>query len=132
MFSHVTVGSNDLDRAEAFYDAVLTPLGLQQRKVTPDGGPGSLCWVVRNQPLPRFYVYEPLDGASASVGNGGMVAFQAATIAAVDEAYRAGLETKGVDAGAPGPRDHYGVGYYGAYMRDPDGNKIHIVYRGDV
>ena len=132
MFSHITVGSNDLNRAEVFYNAVLTPLGLRQRKVIFDSGPRSLCWVGSKHPLPRFYVYQPFDGAPASVGNGGMVAFLAATISAVDEAYYAGITAKGVDDGAPGPRDHYGVGYYGAYLRDPDGNKIHIAYREDI
>jgi catechol 2,3-dioxygenase-like lactoylglutathione lyase family enzyme len=67
MFSHVTVGCNDIGKAAAFYDAVLTPLGLHRRAVTPDG-----------------------------------------------------------------PRPHYGNGYYGAYLRDPDGNKVHVVYRGDL
>ena len=132
MFSHVIVGSNDLENAEAFYEAILTPLGLHQREVIPDGGPRALCWVGEKHPLPRFYVYMPLDGASASVGNGGMVAFQAASIAAVKAAYRAGIAAKGRDEGAPGPRDYYGAGYYGAYLRDPDGNKVHLVYRGDV
>lgn len=59
MFSHVTVGTNDLDKAAAFYDAVLIPLGLCRRPVTPDGGPACACWISAGSPLPRFYVYSP-------------------------------------------------------------------------
>lgn len=132
MFSHVTVGSRDLDRAGAFYDAVLQPLGLVRRPVAPDGGPASLCWIVPGAALPRFYVYVPFDGKAARAGNGSMVAFQAPTPAAVDAAYAAGIAAQGADCGKPGPRPHYGADYYGAYLRDPDGNKVHVVCRGDV
>lgn len=132
MFSHITVGCTDLSRAAAFYDALLAPLGLKRRAVTPDGGPEAACWVMPAQTLPRFYVYIPLDGEPASVGNGSMVAFSAASPEAVDAAHEAALHYGGRDEGAPGPRPRYGHGYYGAYLRDPDGNKIHVVYRGDI
>lgn len=132
MFSHVTVGCSDLARATLFYDAVLEPLGLVQRPVAPDGGPASSCWIAPGQALPRFYVYEPFDRKPVSVGNGSMVAFLAPAPAAVDRAYAAGLAAGGSDEGAPGPRPHYGDGYYGAYLRDPDGNKVHVVFRGDL
>lgn len=132
MFSHVTVGTRDLERAERFYDAVLVPLGLTRRVVTPDGGPAALCWVAAHSPLPRFYVYRPFNGEPATVGNGGMVAFLAPSKEAVETAYAGGLARGGTDEGAPGPRPHYGDGYFGAYLRDPDGNKVHIVHRGDL
>ncbi|MBY6344632.1 VOC family protein [Providencia rettgeri] len=132
MFSHITVGSRDLERAAQFYDAVLIPLGLKRRVVTPDGGPAALCWVGTQAVLPRFYVYSPLDGELASVGNGSMVAFLAPSQEAVHTAYEGGMAHGGRDEGAPGPRPHYGNGYYGAYLRDPDGNKIHLVYRADL
>lgn len=132
MFSHVAVGSRDLERAGAFYDAVLAPLGLTRRPVEPDGGPAALCWVGASASLPRFYVYVPFDGAPASTGNGSMVAFLADAPRAVDAAHAAGMAAGGSDEGAPGPRPRYGDGYYGAYLRDPDGNKIHVVHRGDV
>ncbi len=132
MFSHVTVGCRDLERAAAFYDAVLVPLGLRRRPVTPDGGPAAACWVMPDHALPRFYVYRPFDRNPASVGNGSMAAFAAPSPAAVDAAHAAGLAALGIDEGAPGPRPHYGQGYYGAYLRDPDGNKLHVVYRGDL
>lgn len=70
MFSHVTVGVSDLDRAGRFYDAVLLPLDLQRRPVTPDGGPASACWVGKDHTLPRFYAYIPFDGRPANAGNG--------------------------------------------------------------
>jgi catechol 2,3-dioxygenase-like lactoylglutathione lyase family enzyme len=132
MFSHVTVGSSNIDQSSTFYDDVLAPLGLVRRPVTPDGGPAAACWIVPGQPLPRFYVYMPFDRNAASVGNGSMVAFLAASPTAVDAAYAAGLAAGGIDDGPPGPRDRYGDGYYGAYLRDPDGNKVHIAYRGDI
>ena len=132
MFSHVTVGTNHLARAIAFYDALLAPLGLRQRAVTPDGGPPAACWEMQGTALPRFYAYSPYDGMPATTGNGSMIAFLAPSPAAVDAAHAAGMRHGGGDEGAPGPRDHYAVGYYGAYLRDPDGNKVHIVHRGDL
>lgn len=132
MFSHVTVGTNDLAVASAFYDAVLAPIGIRRRQVIPDGGPPSACWVSSKSTLPRFYVYVPFDRALASVGNGSMVAFLAPTAEAVNASYLAGIEAGGQDDGPPGERGHYAVGYYGAYLRDPDGNKVHVVHRGDL
>ncbi|HEV2501539.1 MAG TPA: VOC family protein [Mesorhizobium sp.] len=132
MFSHVTVGVSDLGRAERFYDAVLLPLELRRRPVTPDGGPASACWVGKDHTLPRFYAYIPFDGRPANPGNGSMVAFLAPSPEAVSIAHAAGVATGGSDEGAPGPRPHYGDGYFGAYLRDPDGNKVHIVHRGDI
>jgi catechol 2,3-dioxygenase-like lactoylglutathione lyase family enzyme len=132
MFSHVTVGCADLVRAAAFYDAVLIPLGLRRRVVMPDGGPPAACWIGRTEALPRFYAHMPFDLKPASVGNGSMTAFLAPDAGSVDAAHKAGLANGGTDEGAPGPRPHYGGGYYGAYLRDPDGNKVHLVFRGDL
>lgn len=132
MFSHVTVGSNDFAKSAAFYDAVLAPIGLRRRKVEPDGGPKALCWELNRGGLPRFYVYQPFDGAPASNGNGAMIAFLASCEDAVVKAYNAGLGAGGASEGAPALRAHYGQGYFGAYLRDPDGNKVHVVYRGDL
>ncbi|RQZ52326.1 VOC family protein [Burkholderia sp. Bp9099] len=132
MLSHVTVGARDLGRAGRFYDALLAPLGLKRRVVTSDGGPPALCWVTGQSPLPRFYVYIPYDGEPATISNGSMVAFLAPSQEAVNTAYANGLAHGGTDDGAPGLRPHYGNGYFGAYLRDPDGNKVHIVHRGDL
>lgn len=132
MLSHITVGTNDLDRAAKFYDAVLGSLGLIRRPVIPDGGPSALCWVNREAILPRFYVYAPFDGQPATVGNGSMVAFLASSPKTVVEAFEMGIANGGTSEGGPGPRSHYGEGYFGAYMRDPDGNKLHLVHRGVI
>lgn len=132
MFSHVCLGTNDLKRAERFYDALLAPIGLRQRQVEADGGPRSLCWVQQGHTLARFYVYEPYDRGPACAGNGTMVAFSAASSVLVQNACAAGVAAGGLDDGPPGPRPHYGQGYYGAYLRDPDDNKVHIVFRDDL
>lgn len=129
MFSHVTFGVSDLDRSGRFYDAVLFPLGLERRLVKPDGGPPALCWHDPRFDLPRFYAYVPFDGQPCSPGNGSMVAFLATSRGAVERAHAAGLDLGGADDGAPGPRSHYEPDYFGAYIRDLDGNKLHIVYR---
>jgi catechol 2,3-dioxygenase-like lactoylglutathione lyase family enzyme len=122
MFSHVTVGTADMARATAFYDAVLAPLGLKRLKTykvaigyAPEGFDGV------NEP---FWVMRPYDRKAASPGNGAMVAFEAETRAAVDAFHAAALATGGSDEGVPGVRKHYHPAYYGAYVRDPDGNKL--------
>lgn len=132
MFSHITLGVSDLKEAAAFYDALLLPLGYTQRAVVADGGPASLCWHQPGVLLPRFYAYLPYDGQPCSAGNGTMVAFLAPSSEAVDEGYAGAIAAGGADAGAPGPRPHYSPGYYGAYLRDPDGNKVHLVHRADL
>ncbi|SFI70859.1 VOC family protein [Celeribacter neptunius] len=132
MFSHVTLGADDLDEAAVFYDAVLGAIGMTQRAVVPDGGPEARCWVRPEAPYPRFYVYKPFDKAEAKPGNGVMLAFVAPSRAAVDTAHAAGLSHGGTDEGAPGPRPHYAPDYYGAYLRDPSGNKIHVVHRDEL
>jgi catechol 2,3-dioxygenase-like lactoylglutathione lyase family enzyme len=132
MFSHVTVGVSNLDHAALFYDALLIPLGLARRLVIPDGGPPSLCWHQPGTGLPRFYAYLPFDGQPSSHGNGSMVAFVAPTVEAVEHSYADAIQHGGTDEGAPGRRSHYGSGYFGAYLRDPDGNKIHVVHRTEA
>lgn len=132
MFSHIMLGCDDLESAGRFYDAILHPLGLARRVVDPDGGPPSLCWVDPEQFLPRLYVTQPFDERPAFAGNGAMIAFLAGSPRAVDEAFAAGIAAGGRDDGKPGERPHYGQGYYGAYLRDPGGNKVHLAYRGDI
>lgn len=128
MFSHIIVGSQDIVRSARFYDAVLAPIGLVQREVVEDGSPEVACWASPGTKRPRFYVALPLDEKDASAGNGSMTAFLAPSRAAVDAAFAAGLAHGGRSEGDPGPRPHYGPDYYGAYMRDPDNNKIHFVH----
>jgi catechol 2,3-dioxygenase-like lactoylglutathione lyase family enzyme len=133
MFSHVMVGARDLARTCAFYDAVLAPLGLQRRwEGQDDGGPPGIGWAAPGSRVPTFFVQEPFDRQPASAGNGCMVAFLAPFPEAVGQAHAAGLAAGGADEGAPGERLQYGRGYYGAYLRDPEGNKLHVVHRGDL
>lgn len=133
MFSHVMVGARDLARMGAFYDAVLAPLGLVRRwESADDGGPPGIGWAAPGTRVPTFFVQVPWDRAPASPGNGCMVAFLAASPEAVREAHAAGLAAGGADEGGPGERTRYARGCYGAYLRDPEGNKLHVVHRGDL
>ena len=76
---------------------------------------------------PKLFIGPAFDGAPATNGNGTHIAFIAKTRAAVDAFYAAALENGGSDEGPPGLRPHYHPAYYGAYVRDPDGNKIQAV-----
>lgn len=128
MLSHVTIGTNDLTRAIRFYDAALAPLGLQR------GESPWPTWAMWRKPgvyYPMLWVGQPFDQAPALCGNGWMAAFLAETKAAVDAAYAAALANGGTDEGAPGDRP-WRPGYYGAYVRDPDGNKVHFVWRSET
>ena len=120
MFTHVTVGTNDPDRARAFYDAVFGALGIPGQP-TPKG-----AWY--GDPDPEvasgaFFVTTPRDQQAATHANGGTIGFKAQSPAQVDAWYAAGMANGGSDEGPPGPRD-YGMPLYAAYMRDPDGNKL--------
>jgi catechol 2,3-dioxygenase-like lactoylglutathione lyase family enzyme len=121
ILSHVSIGTNDYERATAFYDRVLATLGC--RRIMEHAGA-----VAYGKRYPEFWLQEPLDGAPASVGNGSHFSFMAASKVAVDAFYRAALEAGGVDDGAPGPRPDYGEPYYGCFVRDLDGHKIEAAY----
>ena len=75
-------------------------------------------------PRPLFLIGRPHDRRAHERGNGQMVAFLAESRAIVDAAYRVALANGGTSEGAPGPRPEYHENYYGAYFRDPDGNKL--------
>ncbi len=122
MFSHLTVGTNDIARAKAFYGGVGAALGLLPMLEYPTGvGYG------RKGGRPQLWIVMPLDKKPATVGNGITIGLEADDRAAVDAAYAAGMAAGGKDEGKPGLRTHYHPNYYGAYIRDPDGNKICIV-----
>lgn len=129
MFAHYTQGSNELPKAAAFYDAVLAPIGVKRRDEINNE---FICYVSDDSSAAKFFLVAPINNKRATAGNGSMIAFHAANRAQVDESYQNGLSLGGTDEGAPGNRPQYADGYYGAYLRDPDGNKIHIVYRGDL
>lgn len=123
MISHVTVGSNDIARARAFYETVMTPLGYHR---VIDGDDYFAYGETAAAP-PSFWVLPPFDGRPAERGNGWHCAFLAPSRAAVDAFHAAALATGGSDEGAPGLRPDYSETYYGAYVRDPDGNKLQAV-----
>jgi catechol 2,3-dioxygenase-like lactoylglutathione lyase family enzyme len=122
MFSHITLGTNDIEKAKAFYDATLTPLGLARLADFPEAagyGPAG--------GKPPFWILRPIDKQPATVANGLTIGFDAPTRRAVDAAYAAARAKGAKDEGAPGLRPHYHANYYGAYVRDLDGNKLCIV-----
>lgn len=121
MFSHVTLGTNDFARSERFYDAVMAVLG---HPVLFKAGGTAAYGTLKG---PKVFIVPPFDGKSAQPGNGVHVAFEVDTRATVDAFHKAALAHGGSDEGAPGPRPHYHKNYYGAYVRDPDGNKIQAV-----
>jgi len=127
MFSHVSIGARDLAKLAAFYDTVLAPLGIT--RATPSDEVGYAGWK-RGGEGPGFFVGRPFNGEPATPGNGTMTAFEAPSRDAVDQVHALALANGGSDEGAPGLRPHYAPGYYGAYMRDPEGNKFHVVHRG--
>ena len=121
MFSHVTIGSRDPGKAAAFYDAVLGALGIKPLfKLDDVAAYGEMTG-------PKTFILKPFDGNPHVPGNGGHVAYLAPTRAAVDAFHAKALEMGGTSEGAPGLRPHYHPNYYGAYVRDPEGNKLQAV-----
>jgi catechol 2,3-dioxygenase-like lactoylglutathione lyase family enzyme len=118
--NHVSVGVNDVQRAKKFYDPLMQLLGLRIRQAngeSVDYGNESLV----------FSLETPTNGQAATPGNGVHVAFSASDRATVDRFYAEALRLGARDAGAPGLRSQYGPTYYGAFVLDPDGNKIEAV-----
>ena len=116
MIGYVTLGTNDLTRAEKFYDALLAELGgkrimANDRMRFYGSGPG--------QPL--IAICTPFDGKKATAGNGTMLALNAGSKEAVDRVYKKAIALGASDEGAPGQR---GGAFYGGYFRDADGNKL--------
>ncbi len=122
MFSHVYVGTNDFETAFAFYGPLLELLGQKLRfhePSTPWAG-----WQPADASRPLFLLGAPYDGGSASPGNGQMTAFLAPSRAIVDRCHALAIASGGTSEGPPGLRPQYHSNYYGAYFRDPDGNKL--------
>ena len=115
--THVVLGTNDLAQARAFYDRTLSTLGLKRVRDFEDR---ASMWGAESH---DFMVATPANGLPATSANGGTVSFAAATREAVHEFYEAALANGGTDEGPPGPRAFTPTAY-GAYVRDPDGNKI--------
>jgi catechol 2,3-dioxygenase-like lactoylglutathione lyase family enzyme len=118
LITHMMIGSNDVARSKAFYDPVLGALGFG---LGTDAG--NHVYYMHGDG-PALGVGKPFNGEIATVGNGGTIGFPAQSNAAVDAFHAAGLAHGGTDEGAPGPRAFGSGSSYGAYLRDPDGNKI--------
>ncbi|MBI2772229.1 MAG: VOC family protein [Burkholderiales bacterium] len=122
MFSHVFTSVTNFHRALAFYTPLMAALGQEQRFV--DAGKPWAGWHSAGKTRPLFVICRPHNGEPHDAGNGQMVAFMAGDRATVDKAHALALANGGTDEGAPGLRPQYHAHYYGAYFRDPDGNKI--------
>jgi catechol 2,3-dioxygenase-like lactoylglutathione lyase family enzyme len=122
MIGYATVGTNDIARAAAFYDALLGTLGAKRWMESER----FIAWAV-SPTKPALSVAIPYDGNAATVGNGTMVALIVDSKAKVDSLHRKAMELGGKDEGAPGPR---GDGFYAGYFRDLDGNKLNAFFMG--
>ena len=117
MIGYITLGSNDIPRAAAFYDQLLGMLGAG-RFMESDT---MVAWAVSPDKT-SLGVIKPNDGKAATVGNGVMVSLNVDSNDKVDAVYRKALELGGTDAGPPGPRGT--GGFYAAYFRDLEGHKL--------
>ena len=123
MIGYVTLGTNDLQRAAAFYDAIAAELGtkrmMEYETFIAWGEPGGAAGIG---------LTKPFDGNTATVGNGVMVALAAKDRAQVDRLYNLAMSMGAKDEGGPGDR---GGSFYAAYFRDPDGNKLNAFIMGE-
>lgn len=117
MIGYITLGTNDLELASVFYDAVLGALGM--KRLWSDGT--IIAWGQSPDDI-AFCLTRPFDGKSATAGNGTMIALKAADRAQVETVHATALSQGGRDEGKPGPRGS--GGFYGGYFRDLDGNKL--------
>jgi catechol 2,3-dioxygenase-like lactoylglutathione lyase family enzyme len=124
MYSHVFVGSNDLDRAKAFYDALFGAVGGKPGMMDPRG---RLIYVHNGG---MFMVTQPIDGQPATPANGGTIGFAMASPAEADAWHAAGVAAGGTAIeDPPGVRSADFGDLYLAYLRDPDGNKLCALHR---
>lgn len=121
IMSHVSIGTNDFDRATAFYDAVLATVGAKRVMEHP----GAAAY---GKQFPEFWVQVPLDGSKAAPANGIHFSFFAPSQAAVEAFWNAAIAAGATPDGEPGPRPHYGEPYYGCFVRDLDGHKIEATF----
>ena len=117
MIGYVTLGTNDLKRSAAFYDALLAEVGAR-RFMDSDRMVG---WGTQPD-QPMLAVCKPFDDKKASAGNGTMIALNVGSPEAVKKVHSKAMQLGAKDEGAPGPRGD--SGFHGGYFRDPDGNKL--------
>ncbi|WP_066810626.1 VOC family protein [Sphingomonas asaccharolytica] len=124
MFSHMMVGSNDLDQSKKFYDALFGAIGGREAMVDPKGR----LMYMHNGGI--FMVTAPIDGAPACHANGGTIGFAMETPEQADAWHAAGVANGGTAIEEdPGVREGAGMKLYLAYLRDPDGNKLCGLHR---
>ncbi len=121
IMTHVSVGTNDFEKAVAFYDAVMPTIGAEKKMDFPGA-------VAYGKMFPEFWVQLPVDRNPATVGNGTHVGLHAASKEEVDAFFKAAIEAGGTSDGDPGPRHDYGPGYYACFVRDLDGHKIEAAF----
>ena len=117
MFTHILVGTNNPEASIKFYDATLGALGIEGQNM------GDRAFYSSGEG-PAFGVGKPYDGEAATHANGGTIGFAAADAAQVDAWHAAGRANGGADEGSPGKRANAPGNAYGAYLRDPEGNKV--------
>ena len=125
MFSHVCVGVTDFDRALNFYERLFAVLGIERRFY--DANVPWAGWHSAGGSRPYFIISKPFNDGPHEAGNGQMSAFLASSREQVRQAHAAALAAGGTCEGEPGLRPHYHANYFGAYFRDPDGNKLCVV-----
>ena len=121
ILSHVSVGTNDFERAIAFYDQVMPTLGCARVMEHPSA-------IAYGKQYPEFWVNVPFDNGTAAVGNGTHIGFIASSQAAVHAFYEAAIAAGATADGEPGGREEYGKPYYGCFVRDLDGHKIEAAF----
>jgi predicted lactoylglutathione lyase len=126
MIGYVILGTNDLPRARSFYDALLAEMGV--KRMMEFGERGSAWAAAMDKPM--LCIMTPYDRRPATVGNGVMVGIAADSRDQVDRIHRKALELGGTDEGPPGLRPEGGEGFYAAYFRDLDGNKLDVFSYG--
>lgn len=122
MFSHVFIGVTDFPRALAFYDAITAALGVERRFYRPEGP--RAAWHSGGGERPLLVIGTPFNGQPHTPGNGQMIAFLANRRSLVHLVYETAITNGGTPEGEPGLRPQYHANFYGAYFRDPDGNKL--------
>ncbi len=123
MFSHIMIGTNNLDRARAFYDAVLGTIGVPAGVLDRH----RIFW---RTPTGVFSVSVPIDGQPATIGNGSTIGFACTSAEQADAWHAAGIANGGTSCEEPpAVREGASGKLYLAYLRDPDGNKICGLYR---
>ncbi|RIV82995.1 VOC family protein [Aurantiacibacter xanthus] len=126
MYSHMMVGSNDLEKSKTFYDAVFTAIGGAPGTYDPKG---RLVYAHKGS---AFLVTKPINGEPACISNGSTIGFAMDNPEQADAWHAAGAAAGGTEIeDAPGVRDMHGTKLYLAYLRDPDGHKLCALYRMD-